>query len=77
MQPGGPPPGIPESPSMGVEDVGSISGVVKAMENRVAKKSIGSVERWCGWRNAIWFKFVHYRLSIGTISFYTCKLPAG
>ena len=41
MQPGLP----PESPSMGVEDVGSISEVLEAVENRVAKKSIGSVER--------------------------------
>jgi hypothetical protein len=33
---------------MGVEGTGLESAVSKAMENRVAKKSIGSVEGRCG-----------------------------
>ena len=45
MQPGLPPP----LASMGVEGVGSTSGVLAVIEKRVAKKSIGVwlVERMC------------------------------
>ena len=42
------PPLPPLSASMGGEDAGLASAVSRAVENRLAKKSIGSAERWCG-----------------------------